>query len=1460
MSQDMGNKAKRVMIKAGGTIRFALLLLFIGALIPTAASATGADFASALYRDTFIDMQVKVKGRVLNVKRHWQDDHWTFLPELADLKFEYELKYNQAGTAQNYTSIEEGDQELALIKRGDFKYKKVDGGSKDETNYRFDERRTITKTAQGYIWREKSGAKIQYNLDGKVEFLEDRNANKITIARDDLGRIENILDPNSNIVLTLVYVADTNKISTITDYSERQIEYIWNGERLDKLKDVRGHLWKYGYESYTVDKPMTLLASITDPLLRATKINYKFDGGGMRCISQTVNRAAEQFGYTSSGSSCVSVNVPRMVILEGMTLPGDTQKTVVYDYFYDANKKEYYHKVRSNDGRVEESVINLNGETTARYVNNVQVMAATKDGNKTIIENEQGHQLVNHYDEWKRLSKVVYPDNTSKIWEYNKLNQPVKYTDENGTVSRYIHDEKGNLIKTILAEGKEDQRIQEFCNQYTDTAECIILKTSNCMGAPTDQCAVAKVHGGVVDGVQVDDVIIATVYDNYDNMTKYKDGEGNIVTYSNFDVLGNPRSIKDANQKEWKYTYDNAGNVLTVTTPLDKTTTYTYDDSGSLETVTDPQPNEGQNAFDVKYHYDAKGRVKEIEDSYGNKSTTNREVLADGQQIIQTDREGVATTARYDVFARLKWTQDGNGNKIEFVYKNDGTNPLGKPERIIYPSHTKIFKYNNRNRISKIYEQDTAGTRLLNRITYNKLGLKETITDANDVTIENQYNSFGQLKTSLDAEQNPTVYQYDPRGNLLSLTDTEGSKTQYRYDKNNQLKQEIRPLLQELNNYYNIKGQLETSIDFKGNKTEYQYYDDGQLKQYDIYPAQSETAEETVSFDYYDNGLLKSYQGPTTSAQYSYDDLGRLKSEDTSYGSFNKQYSYEYYTNGVLKNHTDAEGVLYQYSYDTNNQLDKIVIPGEGTIAVQEYDWIAPKKVLYPRGTTIDLEFTSRMQTKNIKVNDPAQTQLMNYNYQYDDVGSLNVKTTEHGVYDYGYDQHYRLTSATNPNADPEAFTYDTVGNRLTTPESTQEWTYNNNHELKTKPGISFDYDDNGSLTTVTKGAEQTKYIYNASNRLAQIKDNDDAEIATYQYDPFGRRISKEVSGTKTWFHYTQQGLAGEYTQTGDLIRAYGYIPQAMWGTDPLYLKKDGKYYYYLNDSNGTTQKLVTGGGAVVWDAKYSAFGQISVGMNQIENPLRMAGQYEDKESGLYYNYHRYYDPSIGRYVTSDPIGLRGGINTYAYVGGNPIRYIDPYGLETMDFLWGSIYWATGEWSPDQATVNYFTGLGDGIISAYSFGFIEGQDIRDSLGVNGGVDRCSDAYFYGELSGIAVTVAAGGAASWRLAGARGRSAVPSLRRILKEPFVRTQIRPNGSINQLVNSRMLVVTENHLKDITKVFRSHNGKRNLLNKNYWKHVLPHRHAYTSGVTPASLKSNWRKTFEKIHANKTTNWLWE
>jgi RHS repeat-associated protein len=163
---------------------------------------------------------------------------------------------------------------------------------------------------------------------------------------------------------------------------------------------------------------------------------------------------------------------------------------------------------------------------------------------------------------------------------------------------------------------------------------------------------------------------------------------------------------------------------------------------------------------------------------------------------------------------------------------------------------------------------------------------------------------------------------------------------------------------------------------------------------------------------------------------------------------------------------------------------------------------------------------------------------------------------------------------------------------------------------------------------------------------------------------PCGRRLWKDVDGIRTYFLYSDEGLIGEYDSTGNQIKTYGWSPNSIWGTDPLFLKINGYYYFYQNDHLGTPQKLIGSNGLVVWAGVYDSFGTCQIEVEGITNNLRFPGQYYDEETGLHYNWLRYYDPGTGRFLSTDP--FRQGLNLYAYCFNNPISQIDPWGLCTV--------------------------------------------------------------------------------------------------------------------------------------------------------------------------------------------------
>jgi RHS repeat-associated protein len=115
--------------------------------------------------------------------------------------------------------------------------------------------------------------------------------------------------------------------------------------------------------------------------------------------------------------------------------------------------------------------------------------------------------------------------------------------------------------------------------------------------------------------------------------------------------------------------------------------------------------------------------------------------------------------------------------------------------------------------------------------------------------------------------------------------------------------------------------------------------------------------------------------------------------------------------------------------------------------------------------------------------------------------------------------------------------------------------------------------------------------------------------------------------------------------------------------TDPVFMKSGGQYYWYHNDHLGTPQMMTTSSGTVVWKAMYSSFGKATVDPSStVVNPLRFPGQFEDAETGLHYNWWRYFNPEAGRYLRIDPLRWVGGINFYSYALSNPAINIDPDG------------------------------------------------------------------------------------------------------------------------------------------------------------------------------------------------------
>lgn len=323
---------------------------------------------------------------------------------------------------------------------------------------------------------------------------------------------------------------------------------------------------------------------------------------------------------------------------------------------------------------------------------------------------------------------------------------------------------------------------------------------------------------------------------------------------------------------------------------------------------------------------------------------------------------------------------------------------------------------------------------------------------------------------------------------------------------------------------------------------------------------------------------------------------------------------------------------------------------------------------------------------------DPDGTPLLAQELAYDPESNLASRTENGAATAYAYDNLYHLTGADAPgSAQDELWTYDLLGNRLTDLRQggTQAWQYNADNQLLQSYNhlgqpVTYVYDAAGNLLrkqnplAPAHSLESRQFVYDVSGRLSQVLDGNGALVADYRYDPFGRRISKSVyrdlqgeelaQPQSQWFVYAAEGLVAETTGAAQYENFYGWQPDGLWGTSPVFVRRLaengwGENYWYLADHLGTPRQLVDSAGASVWVSSADTFGEPGFSeANAFDNRLGFAGQYFDAETGSFYNYFRNYDPASGRYLQADPLGLAAGINQYQYVGSNPGKNIDPTG------------------------------------------------------------------------------------------------------------------------------------------------------------------------------------------------------
>jgi len=491
------------------------------------------------------------------------------------------------------------------------------------------------------------------------------------------------------------------------------------------------------------------------------------------------------------------------------------------------------------------------------------------------------------------------------------------------------------------------------------------------------------------------------------------------------------------------------------------------------------------------------------------------------------------------------------------------------------------------------------------------------------------------LLTAIENEVGET-YQldYHPNGLIQQETGFDGQRTAYAYDLNG-----------------NLLEKTEHGDDGRQLVTQYQRDHAGRLVRKTL-PDGS-----TVDYAYDRQGNLLSVDDGHWFLAYEYDRQNRLTAEHQGWGTLR----YGYDACGQLQHLRLPDNNRLTFNHDKGGHLATVELNGS---LLTSHLFKAGREQQRQQGQLLSHYHYDDQNRLHAHAVTQQQNHLYQRHYDYDKAGNLTrLHDTRKGEHVYHYDPLQRLTRANHSQDVQERFGHNPAGNLLMQNRPGPDIVAGN--RLMIQGDHHYDYDAFGNLIRERRGKGHslvTEYRYDCQHRLIGVT-KPNGQTASYRYDPFGRRISKNVDGITTEFFWQGDKVVAEHH--ADRHRSYVYEPNSF---RPLALlegfgPQETKPYHYQLDHLGTPQELTTPEGDIVWSAHYRAYGEISrLDVGKIDNPLRFQGQYFDQESGLHYNRHRYYNPDIGRYLTPDPVKLAGGINAYQYVP-NPTGWVDPLGL-----------------------------------------------------------------------------------------------------------------------------------------------------------------------------------------------------
>ena len=1038
------------------------------------------------------------------------------------------------------------------------------------------------------------------------------------------------------------WLHDTSgKLVSMTDVRGNITQYLYQNNKLSEMKGVYGHSLTFAYDA------QGKLSTINTPDNQA--ITYQYNTDGLLSDVTWPDGRKESYSYNTQGDL---IDVTR----------NDTD--IVQQNTFDIHGRVLTHDDQKSNNQFTLSYQSLikSGVTSPTKLSDYELSTNAIDdkGNNWIVKSgySNGEQLMTDYQHQSGL------DTYSKNYDSNGNLSSI--TDPQGNITGYTYNQDDQLLSINRGQGTLEEQTIDY--EYVSNDINLPTKVSRDSTSSAFSNQLHDVEMSYNAQYQVQQVT---------EKGHAKNGGALLRTSQiSYDTSGRILSVDgfaNGNNDLTQLTYhlcnsgDECGQVATVTNAVGDQTQFTdYDAAGRVTKMIQP------NSTVVDTTYNTSGNV--LSTALTSNSITRTTTYQYNQSLLTniTLPNGENYSLSYDSDQKISHITDSSGDKKVFHY--DSRDNLIREELL---DSTAALHYEISRTVDRLDQINSVTT--INGTTAYDVNNIGQLTQKTDALVESdlyQYDSLSRLLKHTGALTNETAYTYNNHDQLLSVTDAEGNVTTYDYDDFGRVTSQQSPATGISTYQYDNADNLTTSTDARNIATQYLYDDANRVTQIS-YP----NTGEDISLTYTNTSLPDAVTHGSGQSQYSYNGFNELTQQVDTLKGETFSVTYDHNLNGKLSLITYPDGTQVQYQY-TNDRISGVTLLQNSTSTVLAsnigYQPFGPlNQLTYGNGVQLDKTYNSAYQPSNITI-----TGIKNDDYQYDVISNINQIKSNQGtvdILDFTYDALDRLMAADN-TADQHSYAYDGIGNRLShtknsqidnygyvndtllstiTGSSVTTLLYDNAGNLLQKGNMQLSYNQAGQLQTITLSGNSTDYSYNHL-RQRVVKTLPDSSEIFYQYLPDGRLLTETNASGSIYKHYIwlEQQLLAVLDKTLSLSAA--------------------QLLYAHNDHLNTVTSLSDINGDVVWQAKYTPFGLGNInedvdnnGVN-IQFNLRFAGQYYDVESGFHYNYHRYYDPQTGRYITSDPIGLAGGINTYGYALANPLLHSDFFGLD-INLQWHEV-------------------------------------------------------------------------------------------------------------------------------------------------------------------------------------------